>query len=61
VLQRPGGVVTQGTDEEATSGRDGPVLAHVLDLLVTLLGEELGMKPVQKLWPEQTSVKETDE
>jgi len=48
------------TDEEATSAA-ATVLTHVLKLLVMLLGEELGMKPVRKLWPRETSVKETDE
>lgn len=48
------------TDEEAAAAA-ATVLAHVLELLVMLLGEELGMKPVQKLWPRETSVKETDE
>lgn len=48
------------TDEEATAAATA-LLAHTLELLVTLLGEDLGMKPVQKLWPQQTSVKETDE
>ena len=48
------------TDEEATSAA-ATVLTHVLELLVMLLGEELGMKPVRKLWPQETSVKETDE
>ncbi len=47
-------------DEEATAAA-ATVLAHILDLLVTLLGEELGMKPVRKLWPQQTRGKETDE
>ena len=48
------------TDEEATSAA-ATLLTHVLQLLVVLLGEELGMKPVQKLWPQETSVKEADE
>ena len=48
------------TDEEANAAA-ATVLTHVLGLLVTLLGEELGMKPIRKLWPGQTSVKETDE
>ena len=48
------------TAEEATAAA-ATVLTHVLELLVTLFGEELGMKPVQKLWPQQTSVMETDE
>jgi hypothetical protein len=47
-------------DEEATRAATA-LLSHTLDLLVTLLGEELGMKPVQRLWPEQISVKETAE
>ena len=48
------------SDEAATAAATA-VLAHTLDLLVILLGEELGMKPVRKLWPRETSVKETDE
>lgn len=48
------------TDEETTVAA-ATVLAHVLNLLVVLLGEELGMKPVQKLWPQETSAKEIDE
>jgi hypothetical protein len=48
------------TDKEATAAATA-VLAHTLDLLVILLGQELGMKPVQKLWPRETGVKETDE
>lgn len=48
------------TDEEATAAAVS-VLACVLELLVILLGEELGMNPVRKLWPRETSVKEADE
>ena len=48
------------TDEEATTAA-ATVLTHVLDLLVMLLGEELGMNPIRKLWPRATSAKETDE
>jgi hypothetical protein len=48
------------TESEATAAA-ATVLAHVLGLLVTLLGEDLGMKPVHKLWPRATSAKETDE
>jgi hypothetical protein len=33
----------------------------MLGLLVTLLGEDLGMKPIRKLWPRATSARETDE
>jgi hypothetical protein len=47
-------------DEEATTAATA-LLAHTLDLLVILLGEELGMKPVRKLWPRETSVKEADQ
>lgn len=48
------------TDEEATAAA-ATVLTHVFDLLVVMLGEELGMKPIQKCWPQETSVKEIDE
>ena len=48
------------SDEEATAAARS-VLTHVLKVLVMLLGEELGMKPVQKLWPRATGVKESDE
>ncbi len=48
------------TDEEATAAA-ATVLTHVFDLLVVMLGEELGMKPIRKLWPQETSVKEIDE
>jgi hypothetical protein len=48
------------TDEEATTAATA-LLAHTLDLLVTLLGDDLGTKPIQRLWPQQISVKETDE
>jgi hypothetical protein len=37
------------------------ILTHVLDLLVVLLGAELGMKPIRRFWPRETSVKEFDE
>ena len=48
------------TDEEATAAA-ATVLTHMLDLLVTLLGEELGMKPIRKLWPQATTAREIDE
>lgn len=48
------------TEEEATTAATA-LLAHTIDLLVTLLGEELGIKPVQRLWPQQIGAKETDE
>jgi hypothetical protein len=48
------------TEEEATAAA-ATVLTHMLDLLVMLLGEDLGMKPIRKLWPRATSTRETDE
>ena len=50
-----------GTDEEAlTAG--AALLTHLMGLLVTLLGEELGMQPVRKLWLQvASSVREIDE
>jgi hypothetical protein len=48
------------SDEEAAVAATA-VVAHMLDLLVMLLGEELGMKPIRKLWPQATSVTEIDE
>lgn len=47
------------TDEEATSAA-ATVLTYLLDLLIVLLGEELGMKPVRRLWPQATSAREKD-
>jgi hypothetical protein len=48
------------SDEEAAVAAT-TVLTHMLDVLVTLLGEELGMKPIRKLWPQATSAREIDE
>jgi hypothetical protein len=48
------------TDGEATAAA-ATVLTHMLDLLVILLGEELGMKPIVKLWPQETSATEIDQ
>jgi hypothetical protein len=48
------------TGEEATAAAV-TVLTHVLDLLVTLLGEDLGMKPIRRLWPQATSAGEIEE
>jgi len=48
------------TDEEATAAA-ATILTHVLDLLVMLLGEELGLKPIRRLWPQATRVREIDE
>jgi hypothetical protein len=43
-----------GTDEEAAAAAES-VLAQMLGLLVVLLGEELGLQPVRKLWPRLAS------
>ena len=40
-------------DEAIAAGRY--LLAHLLGLLVLLLGEELGMHPIRKLWPDVVS------
>ena len=38
------------------------ILAHFINLLIILLGHELAMQPVRKLWPHAlSSVPETDE
>lgn len=47
------------TGEEATAAA-ATVLTHMLELLVMLLGEDLGMKPIRKLWPRATSAREID-
>ena len=47
------------TEEEATAAA-ATVLTHMLDLLVTLLGQELGMKPIRKLWPQAIRVREIE-
>jgi|SRR5690606_28489149 len=52
--------LASSTDEEATAAA-ATVLKHMLDLLVILLGEELGMKPIRKLWPQATSARKIDE
>jgi hypothetical protein len=48
------------TDEEAMAAA-AIILAHLLDLLVMLLGEELGMNPIRRLWPQATTVREIDQ
>jgi hypothetical protein len=50
-----------GSTEEEAAAASASVLTHMLGLLVTLLGEELGMKPIRKLWPRATSARGTDE
>lgn len=52
--------VAASTDEEATAAA-ATLLTQMLDLLVMLLGEDLGMKPIRKLWPQATSAREIDE
>ncbi|HET8656499.1 MAG TPA: hypothetical protein VFL93_13345 [Longimicrobiaceae bacterium] len=48
------------TAEESTAAA-ATVLTHMLDLLVMLFGEELGMKPIRKIWPQATTAQEIDE
>jgi len=48
------------TDEEAMAAAS-TLLTHIFELLVMLLGEELGMKPIRKLWPRATSAAEVQE
>jgi hypothetical protein len=48
--------LAENTDIEATAA--ATILTQMLHLLVTLLGEELGMKPIRELWPQATSVRE---
>jgi hypothetical protein len=54
------GSLAASTDEAATVAA-AAIVAHLLDLLVMLLGEELGMNPFRKLWPQATSGREIDE
>jgi hypothetical protein len=48
------------SEEEATAAATS-VLMHMVGLLVMLLGEDLGMKPIHKLWPRATRDRENDE
>lgn len=50
-----------GSSEEEATVVAATVLTHMLGLLVMLLGEDLGMKPIRKLWPDVTSTGEIDE
>jgi hypothetical protein len=50
-----------GSTEEEAAAASASVLTHMLGLLVVLLGEDLGMKPVHKLWPQGTRARKTDE
>lgn len=51
--------LAESTDQEAAAAA-AAVLAHVLDLLVILLGQELGTKPIRKLWPQAINGREID-
>ena len=53
--------LASGTAMEAAAA-GASTLAHLLGLLVLLLGQDLGMLPVRKLWPDVVlSFTETDE
>ena len=53
--------LAEGTDGEANAAA-GAILAHLIGLLVLLLGDELGMQPVHKVWPHMASTaRETNE
>jgi hypothetical protein len=52
--------LSASTSEDASEAA-AAVLVKMLDLLVMLLGEELGMKPIRKLWPRATTAREIDE
>lgn len=43
---------TASPDPEGAEAASAAVLAYLLGLLVNLLGEELGLLPVRKLWPD---------
>jgi hypothetical protein len=50
-----------GTAEDAVAAGSA-VLAHVFDLLIQLIGEDLSVHPVRKLWPDlKSGVMENDE
>jgi hypothetical protein len=50
-----------GTPEDAAAACSA-VLTHIFDLLILLLGDELGLQPVRKLWPHlASSVVENDQ
>lgn len=50
-LEGEAGEVAPEREEAANTA----VLAHLLGLLVGLMGEELGLRPVRKIWPEVAS------
>lgn len=49
-----GNVVPRPEQAEAANAA---VLAHLMGLLVNLLGEDLGLRPVRKIWPDVASNK----
>jgi hypothetical protein len=50
-----------GTAEDAVAAGSA-VLSHVFDLLIQLIGEDLSVQPVRKLWPDlKPGVMENDE
>jgi len=49
-----------GSTREEAAAVAATVLTHVLDVLVMLLGEELGLKPIRKNWPQAMQVEEID-
>lgn len=44
----------RGRDAEEAEAASAAVLAYLVGLLVNLLGEDLGLRPVRKIWPEVT-------
>ncbi len=44
-------VLHDSTPDEAIRAGSAP-LAHMIDLLIGLLGEDLGLLPVRKMWPD---------
>ena len=52
--------LADATDEDAAAAVTS-ILTHLLELLVMLLGEELGTRPVHKFWPHLISAGETEE
>ena len=51
--------LAESTDEEAAAAA-AAVLTHALGLLIMLFGQELGMKPIRKLWPQAIHGREID-
>ena len=52
-LDRETGKATQDPGEAEAA--NAAVLAHLVGLLVNLMGEELGLRPVRRIWPEVAS------